>query len=341
MMKKYKFTVSGGTFDHFHRGHCEFLRFALSICDKLLVGLTTDEYVRQQKIGWKPESYKTRKQALEDFLVRKKVQGRVEIEPIESVFIPKIWKKLPIEAIIVSKNTLSGAEAINKRRVKQGEKPLIIKIFDLIKGSDNQYISSSRIRNGQIDREGNPYINPLWLENSLKLGDSTRMILKRPMGPLITDLPHWIYLQKDLNAKKIITVGDIITKSFNDLAINQRISAVDFYVGRRKMFFHIKELGFMETERMVRVNNPAGFITSQLFQAVLDIFRFNNRNERVLMKIEGEEDLAVLPFTLAAPLGFTIFYGQPNVGVVLFEVSEENKKKAYQLVSEFRITRGH
>ncbi len=340
-MKKYKLAAVGGTFDHFHRGHREFLRFALSLCDRLLVGLTTNEYIAQQKIGQECESYQIRKQALVDFLEGEKARKRVEIEPIESVFIPKIWEGLPIETIIVSKNTLSGAEAINKKRVKQGEKLLIIEIFDLIKDSDNQYISSSRIRNGQIDREGKPYINPLWFKNSLRLGDSTRKTLKRPMGFLIKDLPHWVDLQRDLNAKKIITVGDIVTKSFNDLDINQGISVVDFCVGRKKMFFHIKELGFIETEYMIKVNNPAGFVTSQLFQAAADIFRFDNDDKRILVKIEGEEDLAVLPFALACPLGFTIFYGQPGLGVVLFEVSEENKKKAYQLMSEFRITRGH
>jgi len=51
--------------------------------------------------------------------------------------------------------------------------------------------------------------------------------------------------------------------------------------------------------------------------------------------VDGEEDLAVLPVLLIAPLGFSIFYGQPNEGLVQVQVTEENKEQAYQFVNSF------
>jgi uncharacterized protein (UPF0218 family) len=42
-----------------------------------------------------------------------------------------------------------------------------------------------------------------------------------------------------------------------------------------------------------------------------------------------------LPVLLIAPLGFNIFYGQPNEGLVRILVTEENKEKVYQLTESF------
>ena len=47
-MMKYKLVVCGGTFDHFHRGHREFLRHILSVSSKVLIGLTTDKYLKEK-----------------------------------------------------------------------------------------------------------------------------------------------------------------------------------------------------------------------------------------------------------------------------------------------------
>jgi uncharacterized protein (UPF0218 family) len=56
----------------------------------------------------------------------------------------------------------------------------------------------------------------------------------------------------------------------------------------------------------------------------------------VILKIIGEEDLAVLPLILAAPLDTIIYYGQPNKGLVKILVSEENKERAYNILLKFR-----
>ena len=56
---------------------------------------------------------------------------------------------------------------------------------------------------------------------------------------------------------------------------------------------------------------------------------------RSVLIVDGEEDLAVIPFVLASPLGWTILYGQPNEGVVELVVTSETKQTVLQLLGLF------
>ncbi|MEK7518103.1 MAG: pantetheine-phosphate adenylyltransferase [Patescibacteria group bacterium] len=328
VMKKYNLVVCGGTFDHFHRGHREFLRHILSISRRVLIGLTTDKFVKSKNNSQWVESYQLRKRKIMEFLDKEKAINTVQIEPIDDIYIPKIWENLPIEAIVVSENTIKGAEAINSKRKEQGKSLLKIEIVPLVKYQNNEYISSSRIRNGEINKEGVPYIDPIWLEKRLVIPLELRKDLKKPFGLLFRD-PQKVKIPK---CACLITVGDVTTKIFNELKLNQNISVIDFKVARKKEFSNLLQLGFSSKIKVINAKNPAGRLTPSLFSKVISIFSLY-KNERVVLKIEGEEDLAVLPFILIAPLNSIIFYGQPAQGLVRVEVSEENKEKTYGLVS--------
>lgn len=327
-MKNYNLVVAGGTFDHFHKGHREFLKFILSCSKKVVLGLTSDQYIKNKKLIDSIENYSKRKQTLERFLETQKALERVEIAPIDNLFIPKQWEELPIEAIIVSKDSKQGAEEINKKR----NSPLKIVIAPFSTGEDGKIISSTRIRNGEINREGKPYISPTWLTHALHITPDLTKQLKLPFGTFIKDL-------SSLKNKSplLIAVGDVTTKALNYLSFNNTISVVDFFVERKKTFSSFLELGFSGTETIFYVDNPRGTLTPQLFKTAQEIFVIPNQQERMVIKINGEEDLAVLPLLLAAPLGYVILYGQPRVGVVMVEVTEEQKEKAYNITNQFTL----
>ena len=308
---------------------------------KVIVGLTSDEFVRRWKIEGgslkQIEDFEKRKQSVLEFIKKEGVLSKTEIVEISDLFGPTLSKELIIDAIIVSEDTKKGVDIINQKRKELGLRPLKIFIAPLVRAEDGKLISSARIRNGEINREGRLYLNPLWLKKDLQLPGILRKEFQKPFGELLKDAKGLFRNTNNL----VITVGDVTTKIFNEKSLGQNISVIDFKVAREKKFSNIKELGFAGSENIFHADNPAGYITSSLFRVLLEIFKSDIKS-KIILQINGEEDLAVLPLILIAPLGTVIFYGQPNKGIVRIAVSEETKDKAYELVNKFEIfTRGY
>lgn len=326
--------VCGGTFDHFHKGHESFLKLAFPLGSKVIVGITSDQYAGNSKLEARSligiETFEKRKGAVSEFIKREKVLDKTEIIKIEDLFGPTLAKDLLIDAIVVSEDTKKAAEIINQKRKELGLVPLEIIIAPVVHAEDGKPISSARIRNGEINRDGKLFVNPIWLKTDLVLPENLREEFHKPFGEL-GDV-------KDLNIPNdslIITVGDETSKKFNESSIKQNISVIDFKIARKEAFSSFADLGFKGTEKVIIAENPAGHITHELFSKVFDIFK-SGLDKRIILKITGEDDLAVLPLILAAPLGTAIYYGQPNEGLVGVLVSEELKEKVYKLASKFK-----
>lgn len=346
--------VCGGTFDHFHKGHESLLELAFSLGNRVIIGVTSDGYIKNSKIKIPTpikasagkqnskliESFEKRKQSVLGFIEREKALCKAEIIKIEDLFGPTLSRDLVIDGITVSEDTKQGADLINIRRKELRLNKLSIFVAPLIRAEDGKLISSARIRNGEINRMGKLYVKPEWLKTDLFLPENLRQEFQKPFGELLSDTESLI---KD-EGKLIIAVGDMTTKKLNQLGIDQQLSVIDFKVARRIILSSFSDLGFSGNEEIVTADNPAGHITSNLFSKVLNVFR-TDFNQRIILKIEGEEDLAVLPLILTSPLGAIIYYGQPNEGLVKVLVSEDSKELAYDLVSKFKPiethTRGH
>ncbi|MBI4096725.1 MAG: pantetheine-phosphate adenylyltransferase [Candidatus Levybacteria bacterium] len=328
--------VCGGTFDHLHKGHETFLRLACSVGKEVIIGLTSDKFVRRWKVEDRSlkqfEEFEKRKRAVLEFVKAEGVLDKVEIVEINDLFGPTLDRILKIDTIVVSEDSKKGAEIINQKREELGLSKLDIIIAPQVLSEDGKIISSQRIRAGQISREGKLYVSPLWFGKDLILPENLRKEFQKPFGEIIRDGKK---LSVDRN-NLVITVGDVTTGNFNENFIKQNVSVVDFKIAREAKFTSFSELGFSGDEEIITANNPAGHITSDLFSKVINIFK-SDFGQRIILKIKGEEDLAVLPLILAAPLAAVIYYGQPNVGLVRIEVSEGIKKIAHGLVDGFEI----
>jgi cytidyltransferase-like protein len=334
---KYKLVVCGGTFDHLHKGHKSFLKQMLELSDEILLGLTTDEFVAKKNRDQVFESYEIRKNTLLEFFEKESAKEKVRIEPIDDNYIPQQWHTLPIEAIVVSQDSKRGAEEINIQRAAKNLPQLLVEIIPMVYSEDNQIVSSSRIRTGQINRDGRLYIKPEWKEKNLFLPDELRDELKKPLGELITNPKQWLSEQSVTEIPHAITVGDVITRWFNDNSLSQSLSIIDFVVERQVKYNNIKELGFTQGLTVVDVESPPAIITGLLIKNIIDAFSEIKQGKKIIIIIDGEEDLAVLPCLLVAPLGWNIFYGQPGSGFVHITVTEEEKEKAYNIASKFTV----
>lgn len=141
---KYKKVAVGGTFDELHIGHKALLEKAFEIGDKVIIGLTSDKYVKKKSM-----SYEARKKTLEAYLKRR----NYEIVKLEDAYGPAIVDS-EIDAIVVSEETKVGALEINDIREKRGLEPLEIIVIPIVMAANGKPISSTRIRRGEIDSEG-------------------------------------------------------------------------------------------------------------------------------------------------------------------------------------------
>lgn len=332
--KRYGLIVCGATFDLFHDGHKALLRQALKISEKVILGLTTDKYVKRVKRIKNPEPYSVRKQKVSDFLRSLGAEKRVRIIPIDSVYLPQAIENEPIEAIIATKDTFQGAQSVNDKLLKQGKKALSIVVFPLVKAEDGKPITSTRIRNGEIDSSGRLFVHPEWLRTTFVLPPQLRSVLRKPFG-LIGDV-----IRDDLSSIDpcaLVAVGDVTVSLLLQRGITPQISVIDFLVERKRRYHTIRELGFSHNELVISASNPPGRITPSLFQAVKEAF-VKSKNKKIVITVEGEEDLAVIPIILFSPLHEHVLYGQPGKGTVFVEVTTNNKQIIASYLTRFEKT---
>ncbi|MDH5686858.1 MAG: phosphopantetheine adenylyltransferase [Candidatus Bathyarchaeota archaeon] len=153
MEKKFKTVAVGGTFEEFHRGHRALILKAFEVGDRVLIGLSTDEFAEKLRKNHDIEPYEERLRELTVFLERNGLRRRAEILPLEDPYGVTVTNG-EIEAIIVSRETEPRAHRINEIRVKKGLRPLKVVAINMVPAEDHVTISSTRIRIGEIDREG-------------------------------------------------------------------------------------------------------------------------------------------------------------------------------------------
>jgi cytidyltransferase-like protein len=143
----------GGTFDELHRGHRVLLLKAFEIGEHVLIGLCSDEFVKKLEKPHKTAPYDERLRELKNFLNNLGVADRAEIIPLDNPFGPTVTDKC-IEAVVVSEETKATANKINEQRTRNGLTPLKIIAINMVPSEDCSPISTTRIRRGEIDREG-------------------------------------------------------------------------------------------------------------------------------------------------------------------------------------------
>ncbi len=128
----------------------------------------------------------------------------------------------------------------------------------------------------------------------------------------------------------LVTVGDFVSSLAIKSGVYPHIMIIDGKVERRKFEF------LTPPEYLVlRVRNPAGYITADAWCAVKKAFEIVKEGKRVCLIVDGEEDLLGFPVAILSDEGVIMIYGQPREGMVAFRVTKEVKKRAKMLLAKF------
>lgn len=183
----------GGTFDKIHTGHKALLSKAFEIGDEVLIGLTSDEMAHSKSYSVSP--YEARRTNLVNYLTSAGFSN-FDVVGIDDPFGPARTEH--IDAIVVSEETRSTADELNKVRVNSGLSPLQVVQIDMVLAEDCVPISSSRVRLGEIDGRGKmlrPLVVNVGSKNKIKIW-AVRDVFLKLFGkvevhgvPVATDVP--------------------------------------------------------------------------------------------------------------------------------------------------------
>ena len=151
--------------------------------------------------------------------------------------------------------------------------------------------------------------------------------LKKPLGKLYPNFEDAIDEIK--SSEFLISVGDATFSNLTKYELYPNIGIIDNLI-QRKNYNH----DVIRADHILKANNPAGFITDDLWETIGQALELSNNGECYVIEVAGEEDLAVLPCILMANPETTILYGQPNEGLVLLKVSD-TFTKAKKLIDGF------
>ena len=325
----------GGTFDCFHKGHQSLLESAFS-CDSVEIWVTTDAIAltKDPRIKSQTERFGD----ISDWCGSR----AFSLHNLEDSLGPAPTRS-DATHIVCTPETRKNCDKINEMRIEGGISPLeVIEVAHQL-ARDGAPISSSRIREGSIDRDGNLWIRAADLDRTVHMPSTLDSELKKPMGTLFPgpeDTPEVAILAavESIPAFSpcLIAVGDVTVNSLLEIGWVPDVGIVDGLTKRTAWDGELDKSSFLGN---LSCQNPPGQLTPELLECA-DLaleFAFSEEGGPVLLEVDGEEDLSPIFIHLLAPLGSVVLYGQPSAGVVMRITDEDTKARSRTMLDAFEV----
>lgn len=152
MIEKFSIVATGGTFDEIHTGHITLLAKAFEVGDKVIIGVSSDEFAVKRSKKLK-HGFEERVENLKKIIRNEFKDVNYEIAKLDEDFGPAVTSG-PVRALVASIETGYKANTLNEIRTRNGLRPVKIITVELVKAEDGLPISSTRIKAGEIDNKG-------------------------------------------------------------------------------------------------------------------------------------------------------------------------------------------
>ena len=146
-------TALGGTFDIIHVGHIALIQKAVSISEKIIIGLTSDSFISKNHKK-NINNFQQRFENLEKIIHENFPDCSFEIVKLDDDFGPAVIEG-GVDALVVSEETNKKGDILNALRKERKLDLVEIIVVPMKMASDGNRISSTRIRNSEIDSSGN------------------------------------------------------------------------------------------------------------------------------------------------------------------------------------------
>jgi len=151
-MKKFDLVATGGTFDIIHKGHIALLNKAFTISSKVIIGLSSDELVKKMEKKCQ-NNYSQRHDLLESMIKQNYPNSSYQISKLDNDFGPAMLEG-KVQALVASEETSNKGKVLNDLRSEKNLPSIEIIVVPMVLADDGSRISTSRIRNSEIDAEG-------------------------------------------------------------------------------------------------------------------------------------------------------------------------------------------
>ena len=152
-MESFDLVAMGGTFDVIHNGHMALLKKSFSISSKVIIGLSSDQLAIKRGKSL-DNDYSKRLSSLESAIEKNFPNSSYEISKLENDFGPAVVEG-SVKALVVSEETSAKGLHLNELRAERNLPPVEIVVVPMVLAKDGKAISSTRIKNSEIDSNGN------------------------------------------------------------------------------------------------------------------------------------------------------------------------------------------
>jgi len=152
-LARFRVVATGGTFDELHAGHIALLSKAFEAGETVIIGVTSDEFASASKGKKLNHDFEERVANLKRAIAREFGDVKYQIAKLDNEFGPAVTTG-EVGALVASAETQTKGPKLNEIRRKNGLAPVEVITVEMLKAEDGLPISSTRIRAGEIDKNG-------------------------------------------------------------------------------------------------------------------------------------------------------------------------------------------